>query len=158
MKWKIKPWKQAAHDSMLTGSIAGAATAAAAMICGKVELDNAVAPINAISHITWGDEALAQDSFSLKYTLTGLLLNDTSVGSWAMLYKLFFGEAAEEGTIALSLLGGALVSVVAYLIDYRVVPGRLTPGFEKRLSNRSLLVIYIALALGLGLGGLRRKK
>lgn len=54
--------------------------------------------------------------------------------------------------IAKSLIGGAAVSGLAYVTDYKLVPAWLTPGFEKRLSNRSLLGIYAALALGLALG------
>jgi hypothetical protein len=38
--------------------------------------------------------------------------------------------------------------------DYKVVPERLTPGFELRLSNKSLGVVYGALAAGLVVGGL----
>jgi hypothetical protein len=43
---------------------------------------------------------------------------------------------------------------VAYVVDYHVVPKRLTPGIESRLSCRSLLLVYVVLALSLGLGGL----
>jgi hypothetical protein len=38
-----------------------------------------------------------------------------------------------------------------------LVPERLTPGFEKRLSNKSLLAIYGTLAVGLGLGLLGKR-
>ena len=56
--------------------------------------------------------------------------------------------------VAKSLVGGVVISGLAYVTDYKLVPAWMTPGFEKRLSNRSLLGIYAALALGLGLGGL----
>jgi hypothetical protein len=34
------------------------------------------------------------------------------------------------------------------------VPERLTPGFERRLSNRSLVMVYAAFGAGLALAGL----
>ena len=42
-------------------------------------------------------------------------------------------------------------ATAAYFIDYKVVPKQLTPGIEKRLSHRSVLLAYAALALGLAL-------
>jgi hypothetical protein len=33
--------------------------------------------------------------------------------------------------------------------DYYLVPKRLTPGFEKRLSGKSLATVYALLAIGL---------
>ncbi len=41
------------------------------------------------------------------------------------------------------------VAAAAYLIDYHVIPKRLTPGFEKRLSGKSMCAIFAALAIGL---------
>jgi hypothetical protein len=34
-------------------------------------------------------------------------------------------------------------------VDYHVVPRRLTPGFEMRVSKSALALVYAALALGL---------
>jgi hypothetical protein len=56
-----------------------------------------------------------------------------------------------------ALVEGTVVSGLAYVTDYYVVPDRLTPGFEKRLSNKSLTAIYCALAVGLAAGALRRR-
>ena len=47
---------------------------------------------------------------------------------------------------------GKTHSAVAYATDYHVVPERLTPGFEKRLSNESLAIVYGVLAACLALG------
>jgi hypothetical protein len=41
------------------------------------------------------------------------------------------------------------VTAGAYLTDYYLVPKRFTPGFEKRLSGKSLAAIFVALAAGL---------
>ncbi len=172
----MNEWQQLAQNTMRTGGLASAATTLAAAVCGLIEERNAVAPLNSVSHIAWGDRASRQERPSWKYTLTGLALNTAAVTSWAALYELFFGGAGAARSsgaigigkrlrankpahsmsrvVAKSLVGGAVISGLAYVTDYKLVPARLTPGFEKRLSNRSLLGIYAALALGLGLGGL----
>ena len=143
------------QDALVKSQIAGAATSGAVAICGLIEDGSAVAPINDISHIVWGDKAFEKNQLSLKYTATGLLLNQAATGSWALLHELFFGRAARRGETGKSLLGGVLVAFVAYLVDYHAVPPRLKPGFERHLMPCSLVVIYATLAVALGLGGRR---
>jgi len=126
--------------------------------CGGFEDGHIIAPINAVSHIVWGDEAATHEEPSGQYTLTGLALNSLAVTSWAAVHELLFGRAAAEGKTAEVLLGGAFVSALAFVTDYRVVPDRLTPGFEKRLSNGALLGIYGTLAVALGVGSLLRHR
>ena len=46
-------------------------------------------------------------------------------------------------------------TAVAAVVDLAIVPRRLTPGFERRLSARSLALVYGALAVGLLLGARR---
>jgi hypothetical protein len=128
---------------------ASAATTAVVALCGHAEHGNPVAPINAISHIVWGDEAARQDDPSGAYTATGLALNTAAVASWAGVYEAAFGGRARRGDLGAGLVGGALVSALAYITDYYIVPERLTPGFEKRLSPASMLAVYTTLALSL---------
>ena len=47
------------------------------------------------------------------------------------------------------LAPAAIITTAAYAVDFHFTPQRLTPGFEHRLSNRSLLTVYGAFALGL---------
>jgi hypothetical protein len=65
----------------------------------------------------------------------------------ACLYEMLAGRRVRTRSRALA--GGALTSAVAYVTDYHVVPRRLTPGFEMRLSRAALAAVYVALALGL---------
>lgn len=154
----IKSPLKAFKHSLKTGRAASASTLATVLVCGQVENGAAVAPLNAISHIAWGEEAFGQEAPSIKYTLTGLLLNDSAMVSWAMLHEMFFGRAKDDGNWRVSLLGGGVVSLAAYITDYHLVPERLKPGFEKHLKPRSLLAIYIVLALVLGLADSKRRK
>jgi hypothetical protein len=150
----VKPLKEIIIGGLTTGKLASIATTGAAALCGQMELGKPFAPINAISHIAFGDDALDQDEASLKYTVTGALLNDGACVSWAALYEQFFGRDAQQGKVPLVITGGALISALAYVVDYRLVPKRFTPGLEQRLSSRSLLFIYTVLALSLAAGSL----
>ncbi len=156
-------WKQAARDGLTTGIVAAAATTLAAMACGAKEGGSALAPLNAVSHIAWGDEAFGARGFSARYTLTGLAINTAANVSWGVLHEVLFGDAMRDSASASSednrprvtraLPGGALVAALAYITDYHIVPARLTPGFEKHLSRRALFFIYLVLALALAAGG-----
>jgi hypothetical protein len=109
---------------------ASAATTAAVAICGHADDGNAVAPLNAVSHIPWGDVAADQEDASIKYTATGIAINAIAVASWSLIYELAFGRTARKGKIATAILGGASVAALAYATDYYVVPKRLTPGLK----------------------------
>lgn len=157
MNWKFKSGQSATQDSVRKAKITALTTTAAIALCGQLENGDAIQPINDVSHITFGDEAFAQRGASLKYTGSGLLLTKSFTASWAVLHEMLFGAYQDKGNVPVSLAGGAAVAACAYVLDYHVVPKRLTPGFEAHLSKRSLLAIYIVLALALGFGGLRRK-
>jgi hypothetical protein len=148
-------WSNALRTAISIGGLTSVTTALTTALCGWRENANAVAPLNAISHIVWGEEATSQEHISAKYTATGLALNTAAMFGWALIFAKLLrnsGKPAEHRISSLS--GGALVSLVAYVVDYHVVPKRLTPGIESRLSCRSLLLVYVVLALSLGLGGL----
>ena len=145
------------EDSVRSGMLAAATTTAAAAICGQLEDHQAIGPINAISHILWGDLAERQTKLSLKHTLSGAVLNAAAVTSWAFLQEVVFGRRQRQATIGEALVEGAAISGLAYVTDYYLAPERLTPGFEKRLSNKSLAAIYGTLAMSLGVGALQRR-
>ena len=54
------------------------------------------------------------------------------------------------------ILDAAAVTAGAYLIDYHLIPKRFTPGFEKRLSGKSLAAVFVALAVGLAARDLKQ--
>jgi hypothetical protein len=144
------------EDVAVTGAIASAATTLAVAALGQVEEGEPLAPVNAVSHIAWGDEAAQQTGVSTKYTLAGLALNTAAVTSWAVIYHALFGRRPKTPLSA--AMGAAATSALAYVTDYHVVPKRFTPGFEKRLSNKSLAVTYGVLAAGLAVEGLLSRK
>jgi len=149
----MRTWLQFLQDTFQTGSLAVVATPIVTALCGKAEGKTATAPVNAISHILWGDEAARHDESSLKYTASGVVLNTAAMAPWAALYEALPDSLVDRRHMAGSLAGGAAVAAAAYVTDYHVVPRRLTPGFEKRLSGLSLLAIYSTLAVSLALAG-----
>lgn len=152
----MKSWQLAIKDAAISGGFAAMAVNAATAALGRVETGHALAPLNAVSHVLWGDKAAEKDDASMKYTFNGMAINSGAAVFWATIYEKLFGEAADQGQIPLALLGGGAVAGMAYVVDYHLVPERLTPGYDKRLSGKSMAVLYGVLALGLGIGALSR--
>ena len=140
-----------AMDTVAAGSGATALTTATILCLGQERDSSMWAPLNAVSHITFGDEAATHTELSAKYTGTGAALNTAAVFSWAAMHAGVM-RALPRQDLPSAIGAGAAVAAVAYVVDYHVVPRRLTPGFEKRLSGRSLFWIYSALAAGLAAG------
>jgi len=131
-----------------TAAVATIATTAAGVLLSALETRKPAAGLNAVSHILWGDEAARVDHFDVQHTLAGGVLNASAMASWAAVNELL--PRAHDTTSVLAK--GVLVSALAYLVDYYVVPKRLTPGFEKRFSPRAMLVLYTVLAAGVAAG------
>lgn len=111
---------------------------------------------NATSHWVWGDAAADQDPASVRYTAVGYLIHHASSVFWATFYERWL-----LSRIPLSrrpALAAAAMAGVAYTIDYKVVPRRLTPGFEFHLSRPSILAAYAAFAAGLFLVAATRRR
>ncbi len=136
-------------DAVIAGTVAGIATTAAAATAARRQGAPAVAPVNAVSHVVWGDEAGHQDGLSARYTGTGFATNHAACVFWAGVYEAIRRRvgAGVPGAVA----SGPAVAALAYVVDYHLVPKRLTPGYELRLSPAGLSVIYTALALSLPL-------
>lgn len=139
------------EDVAVTGASAAFATTVVIPLCGRREGLTAAAPLNAVSHIVWGDRAAAHDEPSWQYTGLGTTLNAAAMVGWSAIFQVLAGERRTR-TITRSIAAAMATTATAYIIDYHVVPDRLTPGFEKRLSSGSLCAIYFALAAGLVAG------
>lgn len=145
-----------AGDTLATAALATAATTLTTALLGQRELGHPAAPLNATSHIVWGDDAARHDRPDTKHTLVGAALNAGAMVAWAGVLEATLGPWARRGSLLRAAVAGAAVSALAYATDYHLVPRRFTPGFEKRLSGRALAVTYGALALSLA-GGVARR-
>ena len=144
-----KSWSEAIRDGLVSGAIASVASTIALSILGKAELGKTAAPINGPSQWIWGRHAPYQDRFSLQYTIVGYAIHHAASVFWALGYEKLRQRLGPAESAASALAPAVITAATAYAVDFHVTPQRLTPGFEHRLSQRSLLMVYGAFALGL---------
>jgi len=142
--------RQARNHIGYPGLASGLLSAAALLWRGRAELQRAVGPLNAPSHTMWGDRALRQDGVSLRYTALGTVTHLASAMFWGVVYDLLRRRHARP-TMANAVTDAAAVTATAACVDF-VLPQRLTPGFERRLSTGGLVWVYAGFACGLVLG------
>lgn len=140
------------------GTWASALSVVMLAIRGRHEAGTAAAPLNAPSHWLFGREALRSNRPSWRHTLSGLLIHHGSSLFWGLLYSRLLQQGQHCREPASTVLAAVGVTALAAWVDFRLVPKRLTPGFEHRLSKSSLMWVYGAFAAGLALGGLRSSK
>jgi len=141
--------------TLLTSAVTSAATTTALFLLSSKDTGHPAAALNATSHIVWGDKATKYDDWDVPHTLLGGLLNAGAMGFWSAVQSLL----PEPRTAFGAVRNATVVTAVAYVTDYYLVPKRLTPGFEQRLSPRSLFGAYAVLAAALAVSAfaLRRR-
>lgn len=144
--------------TLASGGLAGLLSMLVLVRRGQVDSGSAAAPLNAPSHWLYGDKALAQDALSWRYTGTGTAIHHASALMWGLFYDRLMRRGSKQGGLSRKVArvvgGAAAMTAIAAVVDLKLVPSRLTPGFEHRLSRKSLLGVYVAFAGGLALGGL----
>lgn len=137
----------------VSGSCASVASLLALAWGGANDAASALAPVNAVSHWIWKERAIHQQDGSLRYTLPGYVIHHSMSVFWAVSYEALAARQARRrsfGTWA-TLATGLGVAALACLVDLRLTPERLTPGFERRLRPGSLFFVYLLFGLGLTL-------
>lgn len=141
-----------AIHALVAGSLASLLSTCVLAWAGRRESGSAAAPLNAVSHWYWGDEALRRDDTGLAHTATGYATHHVASVFWAGLFALACRRQPALRSTKGALLGGAATSALACFVDFQLTPKRFTPGFEHRLSKPALAGAYAAFALGLALG------
>jgi hypothetical protein len=136
---------------LTAGGLASALSMAVLAGAGRRDTGSALAAINAPSHWIWGEQALRRDDATLQYTLLGAATHVSSAMFWAAAYE-GLRAAHRRPTPANAVVDAALLTAAAAVVDLKLVPTRLMPGFEQRLSARNLAWVYVGLAAGLALG------
>lgn len=152
----MKSWRDAWRDGNLAGTFASVLSAAVLAEASRRETGSPFACLNATSHWIWGDEAAKHQSPSIRYTVNGYLIHHAASCFWGVLYERGLGKQADHLPAPAKIAAGLAAAGFACLVDYRVVPRRLSPGFELRLSKRSIAAGYLAFGLGLALAGMAR--
>jgi hypothetical protein len=149
--------RQLLMSALGPGSFAGVAAMAAVALAGRLGARSGVGPINATSHVIWGDKAGTADAVDLKHTLPGVLINGGAGVFWAFVHELLQTRMRHHGPVA-TVAGSIAVAGLAYVVDYRVIPRRLSPGWELRLSRGSVALGFVALGLSLAVAELARRR
>ncbi|WP_292540538.1 hypothetical protein [Mesorhizobium sp.] len=137
----------------MTGTVASFVTAAVLAVLAKAEGKSALQPANATSHWLHGDKAGAVRKADLEHTAVGFGTHHASAIFWAGPFEAWLARNSPRSPL-LMLRDASAMAIIAAVVDYLVVPKRLTPGWETVLSKRSIAATYVALALGLAAGGL----
>ena len=147
----MKTWSAAMHDGLRTGAGAALGSLAVLALFGRREQGSAAAPINAVSHIVWGRRAFRRDRVDVRHTVSGALLHVASGLFWGVLYEKLLGKRGGD-TLVATVGKAGLASAAIATIDLALVPDRLTPGFERRLSPVGTALTFAALAAGFVVG------
>ncbi|HTH59046.1 MAG TPA: hypothetical protein VL689_02690 [Paraburkholderia sp.] len=142
-----------------SGTLAGAGAAAVAAWRSTRDGKRPLAPINAVTHCIWPRRALEASGFSVRHTLLGLAIHQAAAVFWAVGFEALtrrWTEGAPRENPVMAGAAAAATAATAYVVDYHVVPKRLTPGFETHLSRRSLTAVYVAIGAALLAAALSR--
>jgi hypothetical protein len=144
---------RAVRHAAWCGLGAGLASQAMVVAAALAEGQNPARPINATSHWLWGPKAGQVPDVDLKHTGVGVLTNQGAALFWGTLFGLHLARHPHHEPAR--IMGeAAVVGLVASVVDYGLIPRRLTPGWELALSGKSVALGMAAMALGLGLGGI----
>ena len=148
----MHPWTAALREGAVSGTLAGLLSAAALGLAGRREVADPAAPVNATSHWLWDDEALHRDGTDGRHTAAGLLIHQLASSFWATVHARAVAGRPAATRAGPALAAATATAALACLVDMRMTPHRLSPGFEHRLSRPALAAVYGCFALGLALG------
>ena len=138
--------------ALLSGSAASAASALVLLARSRAEAGSAAAGINAPSHWVHGEPAIRQRRWTGAHSALGSAIHHLSSVFWAMAFEALLARRPRTP----ATLAAAGISGVAALTDLKLVPYRLTPGFQRHLRPASLALVYLAFGAGLAAAALCR--
>ncbi len=139
-------------SASISGSVAGVVSAAALAALSGSEGRGAVRPVNATSHWLHGDSAGRARDIDFEHTMVGYTTHHLSSVFWALLFEAIRPRPLDD--LAGTARAACATAAVAGVVDYALVPRRVTPGWELVLPVRKIVLAYVALAAGLTIGGL----
>jgi hypothetical protein len=87
------------------------------------------------------------------HTATGYLTHHSACVMWASIMEAILKQRRNVGPGEIAITA-AFVSVLAAAVDYGITPKRFTPGWETVLTKKSMAGAYVAMAVGLTIGGM----
>ena len=153
-----KALKDIALKGLVAGSLGSLLSTAVLLLAGRRQAGSAAAPVNAVSHWYWGDEALRRRKTDAAHTGLGYLTHHGASVFWASLYAAAIHDRPALQTAPATLAGALATSAIACVVDYKLTPKRLTPGFEHRLGTGAMVGVYAAMALGVAAGAMLTRR
>jgi hypothetical protein len=108
---------------------------------------SAASGTNATSHWLWGRQAWRHERADLAHTGAGYAIHHLCSIFWACAFAGWNRLRPARTAVVAGRAAG--VSAIAAFVDYKVVPRRLTPGFEAHLRPAPIAAVYVAFAAGL---------
>jgi hypothetical protein len=141
-------------SAVTTGTVANLAVTGTLGLLAQLEGQNPLQPINATSHWLYGPQQVGQiKRVDLKHTGVGYLTNHAAAVFWALPFTGWLARRSRRSSAEIAA-GAATTAAVAAVVDYGLIPRRLTPGWEYTVSSRSVAIAFGALAFGLAVGAL----
>lgn len=141
-----------ARAAAISGTVASLVTTALLAALSVSEDKAALRATNATSHWLHGDRAGHIDEIDAGHTGLGYVTHHASAVFWAALFEMI--RPSPQTDIAGTARAAALTAAIAGLVDYGLVPRRVTPGWELVMPARKVAMAFVALAAGLTVGGL----
>ena len=160
------------RGTLMSGSAASVLSTALVLLRSRRETGSVYAALNAVSHWLWGPRAYLADEPSWRHTAPALAIHHASAMFWGALFEVLLrllrprppksADPSETNRASLTFADvaatAAIVTGVAALTDLRIVPERLSPGFENRLQPGSVALVYLAFGCGLLAAGAWRAR
>ncbi|MBC8642254.1 CoA transferase [Caballeronia sp. EK] len=89
---------------------------------------------------------MKEQRLSARLTGTGALIHWGASIFWGTLFETLLRKRRSPPARIIRI--AAVTAATAYVVDYHVVPKRITPGFEAHMPRRSFLPVYLALGAG----------
>ena len=108
------------------------------------------APLNATTHVFHGGEAAQVTAADWRHTGVGTIIHVLSCFFWALvalIILLLLRRGIGRG-LPMPWLAAGLTVLLAALVDYGLMPSRLTPGWELELSTPGVDAGFVALGVG----------
>ncbi len=134
-----------ARDALLSGSAVSIATTLVLSALARAEGRPCVQTINAPSQWYWGERAARSQRIDLAHTIIGYVNHHGASVFWACFYQMLRRLRPRHAPMS----HASAIAALAAVVDYAVVPSRLTPGWEKTLTPRSIALAYVVTAFAL---------
>lgn len=132
-------------NSLVSGTVVSGVTTALLAVLARGEGRHPVQPVNSTSHWFWGDTAGRSREYDLRHTLLGFITHHGASVLWAGIFQAIRRKRPKDSVV----MDSVGVALIAALVDYGLVPKRLTPGWEKVVSPGSIALAYVAMAAAL---------